>query len=115
VRRVAASDADGWNRWGGPVERFAAQAAEVAAAAARPGFECSWGGLVVMADNDARAREKAERLQARPGTIVGGAATVAAAFAGYADAGAAWVIAGPVDSREPGNAAILAEVKRRLG
>ncbi|MBM3661071.1 MAG: LLM class flavin-dependent oxidoreductase, partial [Actinobacteria bacterium] len=53
VRALAAAEADGWNRWGGPVERFGGQAAEVRAAAVRDPFVCSWGGLVVLADTDA--------------------------------------------------------------
>lgn len=115
VRAVAAAEADGWNRWGGSVERFAAQAAEVTAAAVRSPFECTWGGLVVLAADDDAAVAKAARLQVRAGTIVGGAATVAIAFAEYAAAGARWVIAGPVDSRDPQNAELLADVKARLG
>lgn len=114
VRALAAADADGWNRWGGPVDRFAEQATEVRAAAVRDPFVCSWGGLVVMADTDAAAAEKAARLRAGPGTIVGGVETTAAALAAYAAAGAGWVIAGPVDSRDPANAVTLAAVKARL-
>jgi alkanesulfonate monooxygenase SsuD/methylene tetrahydromethanopterin reductase-like flavin-dependent oxidoreductase (luciferase family) len=115
VRAVAAADADGWNRWGGDVERFREQAAAVGAAAVRRPFECSWGGLVVMDRTDDAATQKAERLGARDGTVVGGPATIADAFAAYGGAGAHWVIAGPVDSRDPENAAILADVKARLG
>jgi len=114
VRALAAAEADGWNRWGGSVERFAAEAAAVTAAVARSPFTCSWGGLVVLDADDAAAQAKADRLGARPGTVVGGPATVADAFARYADAGAGWVIAGPVDSRDPANAALLAAVRTRL-
>ncbi|MFA5885659.1 MAG: LLM class flavin-dependent oxidoreductase [Acidimicrobiia bacterium] len=115
VRALAAAEADGWNRWGGDVDRFREQAAGVTAAAVRHPFECSWGGLVVTDRDDDAARVKAERLGAGPGTLVGGPANIAAAFAEYADAGAAWVIAGPVDARDPANAAVLAEVKTHLG
>jgi alkanesulfonate monooxygenase SsuD/methylene tetrahydromethanopterin reductase-like flavin-dependent oxidoreductase (luciferase family) len=114
VRALAAAEADGWNRWGGPVDRFAEQARAVRAAAVRDPFVCSWGGLVVLGATDAVALEKAERLGARSGTIVGGIDTVTAALAGYAAAGAGWVIAGPVDSRDPENAATLAAVRARL-
>jgi hypothetical protein len=68
---------------------------------------------VIDADDD-RAREKAGRLDASPGTIVGGPATVADACAAYADGGAHWIIAGPVDSRRPENAEWLADVRARL-
>jgi len=115
VRALAAAEADGWNRWGGSVERFGAQAAEVQAAAARLPFVCSWGGLVVMDVDDEAAARKAARLGARAGTIVGGVARIASSVAEYAAAGAAWVVAGPVDSRNPVNAALLGEVRQRLG
>lgn len=114
VRALAAAEADGWNRWGGTVEEFAVQAAAVSGAAARSPFVCSWGGLVVLGPDDDAARAKAERLAARPGTIVGGPSAVADAFAAYAAGGAGWVIAGPVDSRDPANATLLGEVRRLL-
>lgn len=114
VRDVAAAAADGWNAWGIPVERFAAQAAAVYAAAARSPFECSWGGLVVLAEDDAAATAKADRLGAGRGTIVGGPERVARALAGYRDAGATWVIIAPVDSRDPENATCLGTEVRPL-
>lgn len=114
VRALAAAEADGWNRWGGPVERFAEQAAAVRSAAVRDPFVCSWGGLVVMADTDAAAAAKASRLGAGPGTVVGGVDTMTAALGEYVAAGAGWVVAGPVDSRDPGNAATLAAVRAGL-
>ena len=69
---------------------------------------------MVLDHDDDRRGEKAERLGASPGTIVGSAATVAGAYAAYVDVGAHWVIAGPVDSRNPDNAALLADVRARL-
>jgi alkanesulfonate monooxygenase SsuD/methylene tetrahydromethanopterin reductase-like flavin-dependent oxidoreductase (luciferase family) len=114
VRALAAAEADGWNCWGADPTRFAAEAAAVRAAATRAPFTCSWGGLVVIDASDADAGAKAERLGARPGTVVGGPATVAGALAGYVDAGAGWLVAGPVDPRNPANAAALAAVRDRL-
>jgi len=114
LRALAAAEADGWNRWGGPVDRFAPQAADMRAAAMRDPFVCSWGGLVVVDRDDDAAATKAGRLGAGPGTLVGGVDTIAAAFAAYAKAGAEWVITGPIDSRDPANAAVLAEVRARL-
>jgi alkanesulfonate monooxygenase SsuD/methylene tetrahydromethanopterin reductase-like flavin-dependent oxidoreductase (luciferase family) len=111
--RALVEHADGWNRWGGDAARFAAEAAEVRAR--HPGAEISWAGLVVLAETDAAARAKAERLGAGPGTIVGGPERVAAALRAYAEAGASWVIVGPVDSSDPENAALLGgEVAPRL-
>ncbi|MFM8303070.1 MAG: LLM class flavin-dependent oxidoreductase [Actinomycetota bacterium] len=115
VRALAAAEADGWNRWGGSVERFAEQATELHAMAVRRPFTCSWGGLVVLRDDDAEATDAADRLGARPGTLVGGVDTVAQAFAAYGAAGAGWVIAGPVDARAAENATRLTAVKARLG
>jgi alkanesulfonate monooxygenase SsuD/methylene tetrahydromethanopterin reductase-like flavin-dependent oxidoreductase (luciferase family) len=114
VREIAAAEADGWNRWGGSVKVFADEAAALYAAAARSPFECSWGGLVVIDADDHAAAEKAHRLEASPGTIVGGPATMADACAAYADAGAHWIIVGPVDSRSTANAELLADVRMRL-
>ncbi|HEX5614634.1 MAG TPA: LLM class flavin-dependent oxidoreductase [Acidimicrobiia bacterium] len=104
--------ADGWNRWGADTERFATEAARVRAMA--PDAALTWGGLVVLGADDATAREKAERLGASPGTIVGAPATVAAALAPYVDAGASWVVLGPVDSSDPGNVALACEVREQL-
>lgn len=114
VRALAAATADGWNCWGADPTRFASEAAAVRNAAARAPFACSWGGLVVIDASDADAGAKAARLGARPGTVVGGPATVAGTLAGYVDAGADWVVAGPVDPRNPANAAALAAVRDRL-
>jgi alkanesulfonate monooxygenase SsuD/methylene tetrahydromethanopterin reductase-like flavin-dependent oxidoreductase (luciferase family) len=114
VRALAAAEADGWNRWGGDAARFGEEAAAVADAAVRAPFACTWGGLVVLAAADDGATEKAARLGARPGTIVGGVDTVAAALADYAAAGAAWVVAGPVDAGDPANAALLAEIRAAI-
>ncbi len=109
VREVAAAHADGWNRWGAGVERFRAQSATLRAAAAREPFTVSWGGLVVLADDDAAAAAKAERLGAGGDVIVGGPEMVAAALAAYVDAGAEWLMIGPIDSSDPDNARILGQ------
>lgn len=112
VRRLAAADADGWNRWGGDAVRFADDVRSLGPR--RRGFDLSWGGLVVLAGDDGTAAAKAERLGAGSGTIVGGPATVAAAFSRYVAAGAHWVIAGPVDATDPDNTAWLAAARRVL-
>jgi alkanesulfonate monooxygenase SsuD/methylene tetrahydromethanopterin reductase-like flavin-dependent oxidoreductase (luciferase family) len=115
VREVAAREADGWNAWGGSSEWFGTAAGAVRAAAVRPSFECTWGGLTVLGDDDASAREKADRLGAGGETIVGGPDTVARALDAYGRAGADWVILAPVDSSDPENAARLGhEVKASL-
>jgi alkanesulfonate monooxygenase SsuD/methylene tetrahydromethanopterin reductase-like flavin-dependent oxidoreductase (luciferase family) len=95
-------------------EDFAVEAAEVASLVRRlhpdpSSFTTSWGGLVVLAADDDAAAAKAERLHAGPGTIVGGPRTVAQALARYRDAGAEWVILGPVDAEDPENATRIGE------
>lgn len=120
VGLVAAESATGWNRWGGDTEQFAVEAAEVQALAQRlnskpEDFTLSWGGLVVLGVDDDAAREKATRLGASADTLVGGPRTVADALARRRDAGADWVILGPVDSTDPANAEFVgAELGSRL-
>src|SRR5207244_5777323 len=109
VGLVAAEGAKGWNRWGLGTEAFALEAAEVASLVRRlnpdpDNFTTSWGGLVVLDADDDTAAAKAERLGAGRGTVVGGPRTVAQTLARYRDAGADWVILGPVDSEDPENA-----------
>jgi alkanesulfonate monooxygenase SsuD/methylene tetrahydromethanopterin reductase-like flavin-dependent oxidoreductase (luciferase family) len=109
VRRVAAHDADGWNQWGSTPAVFARHAAALRREAARSPFGCSWGGLVLVADDDDDAREQARRIGPDPSTIVGGPDRVADGLARYARAGADWVIAGPISARDPRQAALLGE------
>jgi alkanesulfonate monooxygenase SsuD/methylene tetrahydromethanopterin reductase-like flavin-dependent oxidoreductase (luciferase family) len=111
VRLLAAQAADGWNRWGGDANRFAAEVAALRSRVQRDQFTFSWGGLFVLgADDDAAAR-KAQELNASPATVVGGPRRVADALLRYRDAGAAWAIVGPVDSSDPDNAALIGEVR----
>jgi alkanesulfonate monooxygenase SsuD/methylene tetrahydromethanopterin reductase-like flavin-dependent oxidoreductase (luciferase family) len=115
VREVAAAHADGWNRWGTGLDRFRQQAANLSVAAARSPFTVSWGGLVVLADDDVTATAKARRLGAGRQVVVGGPDTVAGALRAYVDAGAEWLMIGPVDSSDPDNARILGEeIRPRL-
>jgi alkanesulfonate monooxygenase SsuD/methylene tetrahydromethanopterin reductase-like flavin-dependent oxidoreductase (luciferase family) len=107
VRAVAARS-DGWNRWGGPVERFARQASDVREQA-QGACTLSWGGLVVVGEDDAAAARKAERLHPSADVVIGGPERVAEQLRAYVDAGAEWIIAGPVDSGDPENATILGE------
>jgi alkanesulfonate monooxygenase SsuD/methylene tetrahydromethanopterin reductase-like flavin-dependent oxidoreductase (luciferase family) len=109
VREVAAAHADGWNRWGGGLSRFAEQAANLCAASARTPFTVSWGGLVVLADDDAAAAAKAARLGVGDHVLVGGPDLVAAGLRAYVEAGAEWLMIGPVDSSDPDNARILGD------
>ena len=120
VGAVAAEHADGWNRWGADVDRFTREVAEVRALVDQrnrdaANFTMSWGGLIVVGADDDAARAKAERLGAGSSTIVGGPQTIADAAMRYRDAGAGWVILGPIDSSDPINAALIGEgVRARL-
>jgi alkanesulfonate monooxygenase SsuD/methylene tetrahydromethanopterin reductase-like flavin-dependent oxidoreductase (luciferase family) len=111
VREMAGAHADGWNLWGtaAGIDRFRAQAANLRRVAARDAFTVSWGGLVVLGSSETDAARKAERLHAQPGVTVGGPERVAEVLRGFAEAGADWVVVGPVDSADPENAAILGE------
>ena len=120
VRRLAATRADGWNGWGGSTAGFARRVAEVAEEVERAGRPpgavlCTWGGLAVVGADEAEAEAKLKRLGGdRPGLVWGGPERVAETLAAYSEAGAAWVIVGPLDSADPDNAAILGEAVRPL-
>lgn len=109
VRDVAAQAADGWNQWGGPPDRFRTRAHAAAGGAGHHPFTCSWGGLVVLGRDEPEAAAKRDRLGAAPDVISGGPDRVGAALAPYVAAGADWLILGPVDSRDPANAALIGE------
>jgi alkanesulfonate monooxygenase SsuD/methylene tetrahydromethanopterin reductase-like flavin-dependent oxidoreductase (luciferase family) len=113
--RLAAERADGWNRWGGLPTSFAAAAervrAEVSNAKRDPdAFTYTWGGLATLAPTPAEAEAKRDRLGGdRPDVVWGDPPRVAEAIAGYAAAGADWVILGPIDSANLSNAAVLGD------
>ena len=117
--RLAAT-ADGWNSWGGTPGRFGEAGGKVRAELARAGrdpaaFALTWGGLAVLGATPEEAQAKSDRLNGnRPGIVRGTPPEVAEQIAAYAAAGAAWVILGPIDSADPGNAALLGEARRLL-
>ena len=115
VCEVATDAADGWNGWGNDVEHFRERVRALRAAAVRQPFACTWAGLAVLGRDDEEAQGKARRLGVRPSTIVGGPDEVARRLGQYEEAGADWVIVGPVDSTNPANVAILGQVRRLLG
>jgi alkanesulfonate monooxygenase SsuD/methylene tetrahydromethanopterin reductase-like flavin-dependent oxidoreductase (luciferase family) len=110
VREVAAAHADGWNKWGSGLRSFRAQAEGLRIAATRDPFTITWGGLVVLGASEAEAATKAARLSPSEGTIVGAPERVADGLREYADAGAEWIIVGPVDSGNVENAPMLGEL-----
>jgi alkanesulfonate monooxygenase SsuD/methylene tetrahydromethanopterin reductase-like flavin-dependent oxidoreductase (luciferase family) len=102
-----------WNRWGGDAATVGREAAAVRATG--PATRITWGGLVVLAPNDADAQAKAARIGARPGTLVGSPATVAGALEPYLEIGLDWVVLGPVDSSDVANASLIGALRGRLG
>lgn len=111
VRLLAASRADGWNRWGGDLPRFARElrAVHEQLETARHRFTVSWSGLAILGSDEAAAERKRTRLDPAPLVLVGGPERIAEAVAEYRDAGADWVILGPIDSSDADNAAVLGE------
>jgi alkanesulfonate monooxygenase SsuD/methylene tetrahydromethanopterin reductase-like flavin-dependent oxidoreductase (luciferase family) len=92
---------DGWNRWGGTVDEF--QQEERLVRELAPDAVLSWGGLVSFrTDVD------------RPDVLSGAPEQVAAQVRRYVDAGASWVVLGPLDASNPENAAIVGEVVKPL-
>ena len=91
VREVVAVS-DGWNAWGATPDEFAVAAGIVREVA--PEAELTWGGLARPQEEGAAAL--ADRL--RPITALG----------------ASWIIVGPIDSSNPDNVPVLADVRARL-
>ena len=91
VREVV-TIADGWNSWGTDAAGFAEQGAAVRELS--PDATLTWGGL-------ARPSEE-------------GAGPLADRLWPYLEAGASWIIIGPVDSSNPANAEVLGQVRTLL-
>jgi alkanesulfonate monooxygenase SsuD/methylene tetrahydromethanopterin reductase-like flavin-dependent oxidoreductase (luciferase family) len=104
--------ADGWNRWGGTRERFAAEAELVREVA--PAATITWGGLVLTGENDPAAEAKAETRTIPEDALIGGPARLAEQLDEFVQRGADWVILGPMDPTNADNAATLGEVRRLL-
>ena len=112
VLAAAGAWCGGWNSWSSSPKAFAREVAAVRASAGKRPVEMSWGGQVILANDDAEAHEM---LAGRPEKmfLVGGPETVAGRFRDLADAGAdhlisAFPYAGPASYR------LLAEDVRRL-
>lgn len=120
IRRLAASEADGWNCWNKPVGQFATWVSEVnevrlESTRAAEGFTCSWGGLALVAATEREAASKWERIAGagqsaggRTDVIRGGPEQVADALRSYVDAGADWIVLGLLDSADIESHEILA-------
>jgi len=113
ARSVAARHADGWNCWGASPERFATEARTVRAEAGDRNVQLSWGGLFVVAENDAEARAKLGSRDPRD-YLVGGAQVVADRLAALVEAGAEHIIATFPDAGGVGNYEILGAARDSL-
>ena len=115
VLEIAGTLADGWNGWGGGAKRFAQDAATVASYAGDRSVELSWGGQVMLAeDDDAAAAKMGDRNP--EGWVFGGPETVTSRLQSFVDAGARHLIATFPDPWRPGVYELLAgEIKPRLG
>jgi len=91
VREIVAI-ADGWNAWGSEPDVFEQEVSLVREVA--PDATITWAGLARPLDDGVDAME--------------------ARFASYVVRGAEWIIVGPVDSSNPKNAPVLADVRARL-
>lgn len=120
VRRLAASEADGWNCWNAPVGQFAtwvseARSERLKSTRTAEDFTISWGGLALVAATEREAASKWERLAGtgqsaggRTDVIRGGPEQVADALRSYVDAGADWIVLGLLDSADIESHEILA-------
>jgi len=104
--------ADGWNVWGGSPDDLTRESTLVHEIA--PDATITWGGLVLMGDDAAAATAKAAARSLAPGVIVGGPERMAEELGEYVERGAEWMIAGPIDSSDANNAAILGKVRAAL-
>lgn len=115
---IAGRFADGWNGWGGTPARYAQDAlrvAEFATAAGRDAVELTWGGLVILGEDDLQAHEKLGRRKPDD-YVVGGPDTVARHLGAIVDAGARHLIVTFPDAGEEGVYEIFAtKVKAALG
>jgi len=110
---LAARRADAWNAWGTSPERFASDAARLAASAGGRRVEATWAGLAIVAATHEEARAKLGRRDPR-GYIVGAPGQLADRVAALRDAGASHVVVTFPDAGTPGSYELLAHEVRPL-
>jgi alkanesulfonate monooxygenase SsuD/methylene tetrahydromethanopterin reductase-like flavin-dependent oxidoreductase (luciferase family) len=109
VRELVAL-ADGWNRWGSDADEFARETELVRELA--PDSVLTWGGVVALANSEGAANDLA--THATGPVMAGTPERLAELLRAYVDAGATWVILGPIDSSNADNAARAGRVKELL-
>lgn len=92
VRKAAGTYCEGWNSWASSPEAFAREAAIVRKEAGERPVELSWGGQVIVAEDDDRALEMLGARR-REEFVLGSPQTVAKRFSELVDAGAEHLIA----------------------
>ena len=108
ILRLAGEGADGWNGWGATPERFAQAAAVVTGAAGGRAVELSWGGQVLLADDDEKAENKLAGRNPQA-FVTGGPGTVATGLKAFADAGATHLIVAFPGADTPDHYELFAE------
>lgn len=106
VRRAALDLAVPLNLWGGSVDEVAE--------AVRAGHEVTWGGQVLVGDDDQHAAALLARLGPRDGLVHGSVQAVADQLSSLAAAGATWAVCSPLDAGSATAADRLARVARSL-
>lgn len=106
VRQAALALSAPLNLWGGSVEEVAE--------AVRAGHEVTWGGQVLVGDDDDDAAELLARFGPRDGLIHGSTEAVAEQLAAIAAAGATWAVCSPLDAASSTSATRLARVASSL-
>ncbi len=102
VRELAAAHADGWNQWGGGLRTFRAQAEDLRIAAARATRSRSRGaGSWCWVPPTRRRTTRRPGSRRARGRSSAGPSASPTRLREFADAGAEWIIVGPVDSVEP--------------
>jgi alkanesulfonate monooxygenase SsuD/methylene tetrahydromethanopterin reductase-like flavin-dependent oxidoreductase (luciferase family) len=92
ARAIAAAEADGWNGWGLPVDRFAALAADL-----RDATDVTWGGQILIGRSDEHAAAKLERHGPRPYLVHGTVDDLRRHLVALEEAGASWAVCSPLD------------------
>jgi alkanesulfonate monooxygenase SsuD/methylene tetrahydromethanopterin reductase-like flavin-dependent oxidoreductase (luciferase family) len=98
--RFAGEAADGWNAWGGTPETFTRDAGAVVRAAGDRPVELSWGGQMILAENDAAARRILGDRNPRH-FVVGGPEEVTDLLAAFAEAGARHLVVAFPNASDP--------------
>ena len=108
VREVAAAHADGWNKWGSGVRSFRAGRGLADCRRARPVHD-HMGRPRGAGRHGSRGGDEGRSALTEQGNDCRRPAGWPTAC-GYADAGAEWIIVGPVDSADVENASMLGEL-----